>query len=207
MSRLPLATNTRFVSTLTRTLWNQPVFGEESWERIGLLEHGTVLLKVTWRKGEIISRNNPWTFFTDCPFTLISINYLDSMWTILIEKNETFIETKTTMENLWQRTIQLSDFFFNIHWCSFPNGSVWLEVAESVSERVVLLQQLSIHDGTVAMRGLGIMLLWVRLGIVVWISSFDRQLLVRYVVSEMKYVSTVLINSSALHAPTRILLV
>ena len=29
MSRLPLTINTRFVSTLARTQWNEPVFGED----------------------------------------------------------------------------------------------------------------------------------------------------------------------------------
>ena len=32
--------------------------GEESWERIVLLEPGTGLLGVAWLKGKIISRNN-----------------------------------------------------------------------------------------------------------------------------------------------------
>ena len=56
-------------------------------------------------------------------------------------KNETLNEIKTSQENLWQRTIQLSDFS-NTHWCSFPNGSVWLELVESAAARVVLLQLL-----------------------------------------------------------------
>ena len=40
------------------------------------------------------------------------------------------------------------------------NGSVWLELAESAVERVVLLQLLSIHDGAVGVTNLGAMLLW-----------------------------------------------
>ena len=32
--------------------------------------------------------------------------------------------------------------FSNTHLCSFPNGSVWLELAESAAERVALLQLL-----------------------------------------------------------------
>ena len=48
----------KFVSTPARTQWNLQVFGEESWERIGLLEPCTGLLGMTWRKGKIISRNN-----------------------------------------------------------------------------------------------------------------------------------------------------
>ena len=54
--------------------------------------------------------------------------------------------------------IQLSDFF-NTHSCSFWNGSVWLEPAESAAGRVVLLQLLSIHDGAVGVTNLGVMLL------------------------------------------------
>ena len=49
--------------------------------------------------------------------------------------------------------------FSNTHWCSFPNGSVWLGVAESAAGRVVLLQLLSMHDGAVGMRDLDVMLL------------------------------------------------
>ena len=68
-------------------------------------------------------------------------------------KNETLNKIKISLENLWQRTIQLSGFFFNTHWCSFPSGSVCLELAESAVGRVVLLQLLiytrwsSQHDG------------------------------------------------------------
>ena len=58
MTRLPLTINIRFRSTLARTRRNYQVYGEEYWERIGLLEPGTGLLGVTWRKGEIISINN-----------------------------------------------------------------------------------------------------------------------------------------------------
>ena len=58
MTLLPLTMNILFVSTPARTWWNEQVFGEESWERIRLLEPGTGLLEVTWRKGKIISRNN-----------------------------------------------------------------------------------------------------------------------------------------------------
>ena len=49
--------------------------------------------------------------------------------------------------------------FSNTHSCSFWNGSVWLELAESVAGRVVLLQLLSIHDGAVGVTNLGVMLL------------------------------------------------
>ena len=49
--------------------------------------------------------------------------------------------------------------FSNTHWCSFPNGSVWLEVAESVTGRVALLQLLPIHDGADGMRNLDVMIL------------------------------------------------
>ena len=43
--------------------------------------------------------------------------------------------------------------------CSFWNGSVWLELAESAAGRVVLLQLLSIHDGAVGVTNLDVMLL------------------------------------------------
>ena len=37
---------------------------------------------------------------------------MDIMWPILIFlKNESLVEIKTPVENKWQRTIQLSDFF------------------------------------------------------------------------------------------------
>ena len=51
--------------------------------------------------------------------------------------------------------------FSNTHSCSFPTGSVWLELAESAADRVVLLQLLSMHDGAVSGTNLGVMLLWV----------------------------------------------
>ena len=50
--------------------------------------------------------------------------------------------------------------FSNTHSCSFWNGSVWFELAESAPERVVLLQLLSIHDGAVGVTNLGVTLLW-----------------------------------------------
>ena len=51
--------------------------------------------------------------------------------------------------------------FSNTHSCSFWNGSVWLELAESAAGRVVLLQPLFIHDGAVGVMNLDVMLLWV----------------------------------------------
>ena len=50
--------------------------------------------------------------------------------------------------------------FSNTHSCSFWNRSVWLELAESATRRVVLLQLLSIHDEAVSVTNLGVMLLW-----------------------------------------------
>ena len=52
--------------------------------------------------------------------------------------------------------------FSNTHSCSFLNGSVWLELAESAAGRVVLLQLLSIHNRAVGITNLGVMLLWTR---------------------------------------------
>ena len=53
--------------------------------------------------------------------------------------------------------IQLSEFFSNTHSCSFWNGSVWLELAESATGGVVLLQLLSKRDGAVGVTNLDAM--------------------------------------------------
>ena len=53
-----------------------------------------------------------------------------------------------------------NESFFNIHSCSFLNGSAWLELAESAVGRVVLLQLLSVHDGAVDVTNLDVVLLW-----------------------------------------------
>ena len=50
--------------------------------------------------------------------------------------------------------------FSNVHWCSFSNGSVCLELAGSAAVRVILLQVVSIHDGAVGVKNLSVMLLW-----------------------------------------------
>ena len=48
-------------------------------------------------------------------------------------------EIKTSLENCGnERSSYL--IFSNTPWCSFPNGSVWLELVESATGRVVLLQ-------------------------------------------------------------------
>ena len=54
--------------------------------------------------------------------------------------------------------IQLSQFL--THPRSFWNGSVFLELAESASGRVALLQLLSVHDEAVGVTDLGVMFLW-----------------------------------------------
>ena len=74
-------------------------------------------------------------------------------------KNETLDEIKTSLENFWQRMIQLSEFF-QYSFMLILNGSVWLELAKSAARRVVLLQLLSIHDRAVGVTNLDVMLLW-----------------------------------------------
>ena len=63
----------------------------------------------------------PWDYYC----TSVHINSLEIIWTILIYiNNETLIEIKTSMENLWQRTI--NDLILsNTYWCSFPNALQW----------------------------------------------------------------------------------
>ena len=67
-------------------------------------------------------------------------------------KNETFDEIKTSLENLWQRMIQLSEFF------PIPIRA-YSETEVSAAGRVVLLQLLSIHNGAVGIMNLGVMVL------------------------------------------------
>ena len=94
---------------LTTHLW----FGQGILERIGLLTTGTGVLGKCDVNGKIISQNyflkNLWTVnfhFIDPE------NYLHIMRTFLNHiKNETLDEIKTSLENLWQRMIQLSEFF------------------------------------------------------------------------------------------------
>ena len=71
-------------------------------------------------------------------------------------KSDTLDEIKTWLEN---RGNEWSSYL-SFHSCSFWNGSVWLELAESAAGRVVLLQLLYIHDGAVGVTNLDVMLLW-----------------------------------------------
>ena len=57
--------------------------------------------------------------------------------------------------NKWSNYLSFS----NTHSCSFWNGSVWFELAESAPGRVVLLQLLSMYDGAVGVTNLGVTLL------------------------------------------------
>ena len=78
-------------------------------------------------------------------------------------KNETFDEIKTSLENLWQRMIQLSELFqYSFLLILKRKCLVGASRCESAVGRVVdiLLQLLSIHDGAVGVTNLGVMLLY-----------------------------------------------
>ena len=77
-------------------------------------------------------------------------------------RNETLDEIKTSLENL----------------CSFWNGSVWFELAESGPGRVVLLQLLSMYDGAVGVTNLGVTLLWLQ--------RFSRAIVTMMTVEDVK---------------------
>ena len=89
------------------------MFGQGILERIGLLTTGTGVLGLCDVNGKYISINNSkknlWTlnfYFID------SQNYLHIMRIFLNHtKIETLDEIETSLENLWQQMIQLSDFF------------------------------------------------------------------------------------------------
>ena len=89
------------------------MFGQGILEQIGLLKTGTGVLELCDVNGKIISINNRkknlWTvnfYFIDPQ------NYQHTMRTVLNHiKNETLDEIKTSLENLSQRMIQLSEFF------------------------------------------------------------------------------------------------
>ena len=74
-------------------------------------------------------------------------------------KSETLNEIKTSLENLWQRMIQLSEFF-QYSFVLLLKRKCLVELTESAWGRVVLLQLLSIHGGAVGVTDLGVMLLW-----------------------------------------------
>ena len=75
------------------------------------------------------------------------------MWIILIcIKNETLIEIKTSLENLWQRTIQLSDFFFQYSMVLIPNrkcvvGGSRIRCGESGTPTIIYTRWSSRYDG------------------------------------------------------------
>ena len=101
MTRLPLTINIRF--------------GEETWERIGLLKPGTGLFwVVTWRKGKIISRKKIINFLRT-----VHIFYIDPQIFFRHYVDNSYFHTKwnfdwnkkESLKNLWQRMILLSDFF------------------------------------------------------------------------------------------------
>ena len=105
------------------------------------------------------SKRNLWTvkfYFIDPQ------NYLYIMRTFLKHmKNETFDEIKTSLENVWQRMIQLSEFSqysitLILKWKCLVGAS------RVCCGRVVLLQLLYIHDGAVGVMNLGVKLLWDR---------------------------------------------
>ena len=133
------------------------MFGEVYWERIGLLKPGTGFLGVTWRKRksfrEIINK-----LFTDCPFLYIGPqrffrNYMDN----------SDLQKQWNKQHRWKicgNERSNCRILSNTYWCSLPNGSIWLEVAESAAGRMVLLQILSIHGGTVGMKDLDVMHQW-----------------------------------------------
>ena len=75
-------------------------------------------------------------------------------------KNEIFDEIKTSLENLWQRMIQLSEFF-QYSFLLILKRKCLVGASRVRCGRVVLLQLLSIHDGAVGVTNLGVMLLWV----------------------------------------------
>ena len=78
-------------------------------------------------------------------------------------KNETLDEIKTSLENLWQRMIQLSEFFQYSFVLILKRkclvGASRVRCGEGFVGRVVLLQLLSIHDGAVGVTNLVVMLL------------------------------------------------
>ena len=117
MTRLPLTISIRFVSPLPGSVCGEinrclvKVFWNESdyWQLAPVLG----VLGVMWRKRKNYFdkwlKTNLWTvnfYFIDPQ------NYLHIMRTFLNRiKNETLDEIKTSLENFWQRMIQLSEFF------------------------------------------------------------------------------------------------
>ena len=120
-----------------------------------------------WRKRKKMSKKyswkNLWTVnfhFTDPQY------YLHMIRTFLNHtKNETLDEIEASLENCGNKWSSYLSFS-NTHSCSFWNGSVWFELAESAVGRVVLLQLLSMRNGAVGVTNLGVMLLWARQSVV-----------------------------------------
>ena len=77
-------------------------------------------------------------------------------------KNEALIENRTSLKNLWQRTI----IFSNTHWCSLPNGSVCSELAKSAVGEWYSCKYISQYDRAV---GVGVRLLCI------WITGLAKQ--------------------------------
>ena len=106
--------------------------------------------------------NNSKKKFMDCQVLFHWPSKLYIMRTFLNHiKNETFDEIKTSLENVWQRMIQLSEFSqysitLILKWKCLVGAS------RVCCGRVVLLQLLYIHDGAVGVTNLGVMLLWDR---------------------------------------------
>ena len=95
MSLLPLSRNTRFVSTLQRT---------------GVGRINQYLVIIFWG-----NELDNWKLFYGLPFfSMIRINSLYIMWYIYIYiyiYRMKLVAIETSLENLWQQTILLSDFF------------------------------------------------------------------------------------------------
>ena len=74
-------------------------------------------------------------------------------------QNEPLDEIKTSLENLWQRMIQLSEIF-QYSFALILKRKCLVGASRSAAGRVVLLQLLSIHGGAVGVTNLDVMLLW-----------------------------------------------
>ena len=130
------------------------MFGQDVLERIGLLTTGTSVLGSCDVKGKIISINNSKNcLWTDNVYFFDPQNYLHIMRTFLnYIQNETLNEIKTSLENLWQRTMRLSDFFQH-PLVLIPKRKCLVGAGRIGEGRVVLFQLLiyarwsSRHDG------------------------------------------------------------
>ena len=133
----------KLTSVLWRVLGTNRIFGTWHWS-LG----GNVTLRENYFEEKFINVSLTVHFLT-----LIHINYSDIMWTILIYiKNETLIETKTSLINLFQRTIRLSDFF-QYSLVLIPKrkclvGGSWIRCGESGTPWTIIYTRWSSwHDG------------------------------------------------------------